>query len=153
MKKLLLLILPLTAFSEEYNIEETKEEVPHVIVRLLESIQLPDNDIAWAECHEEYSQSANLIRQKFLLPYLEYQNKIIENKKVLLELEFKRKKQELEKVAKINKIQNDLDQREMIVAEYYNQSSICKIDGRSWYELSPLERKKHREVYIKRFRE
>jgi len=83
MKKLLLLILPLTAFSEEYNVEESHEEVPHVIVRLLESIQLPDNDIAWAECHEQYSQNANLIRQKFLLPYLEYQNKIIENKKVL----------------------------------------------------------------------
>ena len=33
MKKLLLLILPLTAFSEEYKVEESHEEVPHVIVR------------------------------------------------------------------------------------------------------------------------
>jgi len=153
MKKLLLLILPLTAFSEEYNVEESHEEVPHVIVRLLESIQLPDNDIAWAECHEQYSQNANLIRQKFLLPYLEYQNKIIENKKVLLDLEFKIKKQELEKAEKMKKIQNEIDEREMIIAESYNKSSICKIDGRSWYELSPLERKKHRDIYVKSFRE
>jgi len=153
MKKLLLLILPLTAFSEEYNAEESHEEVPHVIVRLLESIQLPDNDIAWTECHEQYSQNANLIRQKFLLPYLEYQNKIIENKKVLLDLEFKIKKQELEKAEKMKKIQNEIDEREMIIAESYNKSSICKIDGRSWYELSPLERKKHRDIYVKSFRE
>lgn len=153
MKKLLLLILPLTAFSEEYKVEESHEEVPHVIVRLLESIQLPDNDIAWTECHEQYSQNANLIRQKFLLPYLEYQNKIIENKKVLLDLEFKIKKQELEKAEKMKKIQNEIDEREMIIAESYNKSSICKIDGRSWYELSPLERKKHRDIYVKSFRE
>jgi len=149
MKKLLLLILPLSLFgAEDYKQNETDKE-DHEVIKLFKSIQLPDNDIAWGQCHEQYTQSANLIREKFLIPYLEYQNKIIENKKILLEMEFKMKKKELEKVEKMNKIQNEIDEREMQIAQFYHDSNTCKVDGRSWYELDPLERKKHRDNYLK----
>ena len=146
MKKLILFILPFSLFAEEYK---TTEQELHEVIKLFESIKLPDNNIAWEQGHEQYTQSANLIRSKFLIPYLEYQHQTLKNKKMLLELEFKRKKKEMENLEKMRKIEDEFLEREMRIAEAYHSSNTCRLDGRSWYDLDPAERKRHRDNYIK----
>jgi len=144
MKKLLLFLLPFTLFSQDNGSEDSA----HIVIKLLQSLELPNNDVAWEKAHSQYAQSLNLIRSNFLIPYLEYHNKKIENQKILMELEFKIKKEELDNLKEMNDIQKQVSEREMLIARYYHESRTCKIDGRSWFELDPLERKKHREAYI-----
>ena len=154
MKKLLLLILPLTIYGEsssnyDVNGSDFVLDPKNAVVQLLSEIHLGNNDVAWEQCHEQYSQSANLIREKFLIPYLEYQAQIIKHKKFMLEKEHELEKAEIEYQLKLKKLSLDVDKREMQIAEFYQSSQTYKVDGRSWYQLSESERKKHRETYAR----
>ena len=152
MKKLLLFILPLSLYAESnssYYGSDFVLEPKNAVVQLLSEIHLGDNDTAWAECHEQYTQSANLIREKFLIPYLEYQAQIIKHKKFMLEKEHELEKIEIEYQLKLKKLSLKIDEREARIAEFYQSSTTSKIDGRSWYKLTESERKKHRETFAR----
>jgi len=107
MKKLLLFLLPFTLFSQDNGSEDSA----HIVIKLLQSLELPNNDVAWEKAHSQYAQSLNLIRSNFLIPYLEYHNKKIENQKILMELEFKIKKEELDNLKEMNDIQKQVSER------------------------------------------
>ena len=154
MKKLLLFILPLTIYGESSSKDDVNGsdfvlDPKHPVVQLLSEIHLGDNDTAWLQCHEQYSQSANLIRSKFLIPYLEYQAAIINHKKFILEKEHKLEKAEIENEFRLKMLSIESKTREMQIAEYYHSSQTAKIDGRTWYELTESERKKHRERFVR----
>ena len=153
MKKLILFILPFTIYgqssSNDYNGSDFALDPKNAVVQLLSEIHLGDNDTAWEQCHEQYTQSANLIREKFLIPYLEYQAQIIKHKKFMLEKEHELERAEIEYQLKFKKLSLKVDQREMQIAEFYQTSPTSKVDGRSWYELTEAERKKHRETFVR----
>ena len=152
MKKLILFILPLTLIGEDnssyYQDSDSYSDPKNAIAEILSEIHLGDNDTAWAECHEDYSKSATLIREKFLVPYLEYQAEIINHKKAIVKHKNEIAKLEMENELKQKRLELEATSREIRMAESYHSSKTFKMDGRSWYDLPEDLRSSFRQQFI-----
>jgi len=148
MKQLTLFLIPFILCAESnssYYQDDNLQSARDPIIELMSEINLGNSDIAWEKCHEQYTANSNLIRDKFLLPYLEYQSKLIQNNKELLEIEFKLKKEKLKAEEKLHKIEMKFKEREAQIAEHFNASRTGKINGVSWFDLSEDQKQYYRE--------
>lgn len=151
MKKLILFILPFTLCAES-NYTSYREEIVSIqdpIIEMLSEIRLGDSDKAWEMCHEQYTSNSNLIRQEFLLPYLKLKAQKIANEMVIMQKKHEMEKAELEAELKLQKIKLKFQEREALIAESFNSSHTCKINGVSWFDLTADQKAHYRETYVK----
>jgi len=150
MKKLLLFILPFSLSAESnytYTYPIAVDRDP--VVELMSEIHLGDSESAWQHCHEQYTANSNLIRDKFLIPYLEYQAKKLANKMEVMQYEHEIEKSKLKAEQKLQDIKIKFQEREALIAESFHASLTCKVNGLSWFELTDEQRAHYRETFIK----
>ena len=151
MKKLILFILPFS-LSAESNYTSYQEEVVSIedpIIKMMSEIHLGETEKAWEMCHEQYTASSNLIRDQFLVPYLKYKAQKIANEMFIMEQRHEMEKSELEAQRKLQKIKIKFQEREALIAESFNSSQTCKINGVSWFDLTKDQKAHYRETYVK----
>jgi len=153
MKKLILFLIPVTLLNAEVDLRDSAENTyQYNTPSVDEEIRLDDKVnvfelVSKMKSEKQACMAEGLLRTEFLVNYLEHQKKVLANKMVLLQYEHGIRKSELEMQQKEQKVKEDFHNREMQIAAFFHASNTCKLDGRSWFELSEEERRMYRENY------